>query len=145
MLLQEALLGVSQCHYSEFQTLLCRTLSQCIIIMSLSLFHMIFNCHVYAILSLFFYFQFAVAILTNIGFVCFIAISDFACHHFNAMLPVEIYHNRASYNTLMKLSDYFLVDHVAHSKFNASNTPKEKIALCQVKGMRWVINLCFGH
>ena len=27
--------------------------------------------------------------------------------------------------------------YVAHSKFNASNTPKEKITLRQVEGMRW--------
>ena len=97
-----------------------------------------FSIAMYAILSLFFYFQFAVAMLTNIGFV---RLSPFQILHVTAstMSPVGIYPNRASYNTLMKLPDYFMVDYmyVAHSKFNASNTPKEKITLRQVKGMRW--------
>ena len=103
--------------------------------MSLSLFYMIFNCHVcYFVIIV--YFQFAVVILANISFVC---LSPFQILHvtISTMSPVRIYPNRASYNTLMKLSDYFMVDHVAHSKFDASHTPKEKIALRQVKGMRW--------
>ena len=104
--------------------------------MFLSLFHMIFNCHV-CYFVIIFLFPICCCNFNKHWFRMFIAISDHACHHFNAMLPVEIYHNRASYNTLMKLSDYFMVDHVAHSKFNASNTPKEKIALRQVKGVRW--------
>ena len=101
---------------------------------SLSLFHMIFNCHV-CYFVIIFLFPICCCNVDKHWFCMFI--SYLACHHFNAMLPVGIYPNRASYNSLMKLSGYFMVDHVAHSKFNASNTPKEEITLCQVKGIRW--------
>ena len=52
--------------------------------------------------TLFFYFQFAVKILTNIGFV--FTISDLACHCFNTVSPVGIYVNMASINTYLLAS-----------------------------------------
>ena len=47
-----------------------------------------FSAAVYAILSLFFHFQFAVAIIRTL--VLFVTISDLACCCFNAMSPVGI-------------------------------------------------------
>ena len=92
--------------------------------MSLSLFHMIFNCHV-CYFVIIFLFPICCCNFNKHWFRTFIAISDLARRHFNAMSPVGIYSNRTSYNSLiyLVLLDYFMVDHVVHSKFNASNTP----------------------
>ena len=78
----------------------------------------------YAILSLFFYFQFAVAMLTNIGFV---RLSPFQMSLFQLCPLSEFTLTGLLWYPDEALSDYFMVDYmyVAHSKFNASNTPKE--------------------
>ena len=94
--------------------------------MSLSLFHMISNCHV-----CYFVIIFLLPIwCRNVDkhwFCTFIAILDLACHSLSYVACRNLPQQGLLPYPDEPLSDYFMVDYmyVAHSKFNASNTPKE--------------------
>ena len=59
-------------------------------------------------------------------FRTFITISYLACHRFNYVACWNLPWQDLLQHPDEALLDYFMLDHVAHSKFNASSTPKEE-------------------